>query len=90
MGAGVSAGDEVITTPISWAQTLSPILELGAIPVFADIDPDTFQISFENIVKLTTKKTKAVLVVNLYGSSPDLHAIKNFCSNQVYQNSFVF
>jgi perosamine synthetase len=82
MAAGVSAGDEVITTPISWAQTLSPILELGAIPVFADIEPDTFQISFENIVKLTTKKTKAVLVVNLYGSSPDLHSIKNFCSNQ--------
>ena len=81
MAAGVGAGDEVITTPISWAQTLSPILELGATPVFADIDPDTFQISYENICNCTTEKTKAVLVVNLYGSSPDLHSIKEYCDS---------
>jgi perosamine synthetase len=79
MAAGVSPGDEVITTPISWGQTLSPILQLGATPVFADIDPDTFQISYENICKVTTAKTKAVLVVNLYGASPNLQAIKEHC-----------
>ena len=82
MAADVGPGDEVITTPISWGQTLSPILQLGATPVFADIDPDTFQISFENICKVTTKKTKAILVVNLYGSSPELHLIKDYCSSQ--------
>lgn len=82
MAAGVGSGDEVITTPISWGQTLSPILQLGATPVFADIDPDTFQISFENICKVTTKKTKAVLVVNLYGASPTLNTIKEYCKSQ--------
>lgn len=82
LAAGVKEGDEVITTPISWGQTLSPIIFIGAKPVFADIDPFTFQISYDNIVKNYTEKTKAVLAVNLYGSSPELHKIKTFCEEK--------
>jgi dTDP-4-amino-4,6-dideoxygalactose transaminase len=82
LAAEVHEGDEVITTPISWGQTLSPVLTLGATPVFADIDPDTFQISYENIVSKYTSKTKAVLVVNLYGSSPELLKIRSFCDEK--------
>ena len=82
LAAEIQEGDEVITTPISWGQTLSPILNIGATPVFADIDPDTFQISFDHIVSKYTTKTKAVLVVNLYGSSPELLKIKSFCDDK--------
>lgn len=82
LAAEVSEGDEVITTPISWGQTLSPILNLGATPIFADIDPKTFQISYDNIVSKYTDKTKAVLVVNLYGSCPELTKIKAFCDEK--------
>lgn len=82
LAAEVGKGDEVITTPISWGQTLSPILNIGATPVFADIDPKTFQISYDNIVSKYNTKTKAVLVVNLYGSSPELIKIKKFCDEK--------
>jgi len=82
MAAEVSEEDEVITTPISWGQTLSPILYLGATPVFADIDPKTFQISYDNIVSKITSKTKAVLVVDLYGSCPELTRIRDLCDQK--------
>ena len=82
LAAGVKAGDEVITTPISWGQTLSPILHVGAKPIFADIDSKTFQISYDNILKKYNDRTKAVLVVNLYGASPELLKIKKFCEEK--------
>ena len=83
LAAGVKAGDEVIVPAISWGQTVSPVLHIGAKPVFADINKDTFQISYEEVVNCFTDKTKAVLVVNLYGSSPDLYKIKRFCENNM-------
>ena len=79
LAAGVTKHDEVITTPISWGQTLSPIVHIGALPIFADIDPNTFQISYDAIVEAYSPRTKAVLVVNLYGSCPELHKIRAFC-----------
>ena len=83
LAAGVKAGDEVIVPAISWGQTVSPVLHIGAKPVFADINKDTFQISYEEVVNCFTDKTKAVLVVNLYGSSPELYKIKRFCENNM-------
>lgn len=102
LAAGVKAGDEVILPAISWGQTLSPVVHIGANPVFADIDRYTFQISLEEIKRVVTNKTKAVLVVNLYGASPELDKIKQFCEQKnlyliedsaqsmgcTYQNSF--
>ena len=79
LAAGVTRDDEVITTSVSWPQTLSPIVQLGAAPVFADIDSNTFQISYDSIVEAYSPRTKAVLVVNLYGASPELHKIRQFC-----------
>ena len=82
LAADVKAGDEVVVPAISWAQTLSPVVHIGATPVFADIDRYTFQVSFEEIKRVVTNKTKAVLVVSLYGASPELDKIKQFCEQK--------
>lgn len=69
--ADVGQGDEVITTPMSWVATSNVILYVGAIPVFVDVDPETGLILPEMVEKAITKKTKAVIVVNLYGQLAD-------------------
>jgi perosamine synthetase len=77
--SGVVAGDEVITTPFSFVATANAIVMQGAVPVFADIDQDYFHITAESIQKKITPKTKAVLVVDLYGQAVDYDAIKKVC-----------
>ena len=63
----ISHGDEVITTAHTWISTVEAISNVGAIPVFADIDNKTFTIDPKEIRKKITKKTKALLPVHLYG-----------------------
>ncbi|MGB7541474.1 MAG: DegT/DnrJ/EryC1/StrS aminotransferase family protein [Burkholderiales bacterium] len=70
--AGVGAGDEVITTPLSWVATSNVILELGAQPVFVDVDPATRNIDLEGIEPAITPKTRAILPVYLAGLPLDL------------------
>ena len=82
LAADVKAGDEVIVPAISWGQTLSPVAHIGAKPVFADIDRYTFQVSLEEIKKVVTDKTKAIIAVSLYGASPELNKIKDFCDQK--------
>lgn len=64
---GVEAGDEVITTPFSFFATAESISNVGAKPVFVDIDPDTFNLNADHIEAQITPKTKAILPVHLYG-----------------------
>ncbi len=64
---GVGAGDEVITSPFTFFATVEPILHLGAVPVFADVDPDTFNIDPGDIERRITKKTKVILPVHIFG-----------------------
>jgi dTDP-4-amino-4,6-dideoxygalactose transaminase len=78
---GVKAGDEVITTPFSFIATANSILYCGAKPVFADIDSQTFNISPEKIKEQITDKTKAVLVVHLYGQPCEMDTISKLCSD---------
>ena len=69
---GVGYGDEVITAPLTVISNLNVILAQNAIPVFADIDPDTFNIDPTDVARKITPRTKAIMPIALYGLSPDL------------------
>lgn len=75
MAAGVKGGDEVIVSPYTWGQTVSPILQANAIPVFADIEPDTFNLDPASIEANVTLHTKAIVVVHLFGGPARMDAI---------------
>jgi dTDP-4-amino-4,6-dideoxygalactose transaminase len=70
--AGVGPGDEVITTPISWVATANVIIEVGATPVFADIDPVTRNIDLDQVEAAITPRTKAIIPVYLSGLPVDM------------------
>ncbi|MEM5325112.1 DegT/DnrJ/EryC1/StrS aminotransferase family protein [Paraburkholderia sp. JHI2823] len=70
--AGVGPGDEVITTPASWVATSNVIYEVGATPVFADIDPLTRNIDLDKLEAAITPKTKALIPVYLAGLPVDM------------------
>ncbi len=86
MAAGVGPGDEVITTPITFAASANCALYCGAKPVFADVDPATYQISPESIEAHITKLTKAVVAVDYTGAVVDIKAIREICD----RNNLVF
>ncbi|MBR2942642.1 MAG: aminotransferase class I/II-fold pyridoxal phosphate-dependent enzyme, partial [Clostridia bacterium] len=79
VAAGVGPGDEVITTPLTFAASANTILHVGAKPVFADIDMDTGLIDPREIEKKITKKTRAVVPVHYAGLAADLDAIGQLC-----------
>lgn len=73
--AGVKAGDEVICPPLTMSSTSIAILMANAVPVFADVDEDTFLITAKEIKKKITSKTKAIITVSTYGLSPEMKEI---------------
>ncbi|MFA5072406.1 MAG: DegT/DnrJ/EryC1/StrS family aminotransferase [Nitrospirota bacterium] len=73
--AGINQGDEVITTPFTFIATAEAASYIGAVPVFVDIRPDTFNIDVELIERAITKKTKAILPVHLYGRPVEMDAL---------------
>jgi dTDP-4-amino-4,6-dideoxygalactose transaminase len=75
MAAGVQAGDEVICPTYSWGQTVSCVLQANAIPVFADIDPETYTMTARTIEPRITRYTRAVVVVHIYGHPADMDPI---------------
>lgn len=70
--AGVGPGDEVITTPVSWPATANVIIEVGATPVFADIDPLTRNIDLDKLEAAITPRTRALIPVYLSGLPVDM------------------
>jgi len=75
LSLGLKKGDEVIVPNITWIASIEPLYYIGAKPIFADIDPDTWCISLADIEKKITKKTKAIMVVDLYGHIADMKLI---------------
>ena len=79
MAAGIGPGDEVITTPLTFAASANCILYCGARPVFADVDPETYNIDPKSIEAHITEKTKAVVVVDFTGQAVKIREIRELC-----------
>ena len=77
--ASIQSGDEVITTPITFAASANCALYCGAKPVFADINPETYNISPEKIEEKITDRTKAVVAVDFTGQAVELDQIREIC-----------
>jgi perosamine synthetase len=75
IASGVGPGDEVITTPISWISTANAIALTGASVVFADVDPVSLNIDPKSVAAKITPKTKAIVVVHLYGQPCDMDSL---------------
>ena len=77
MALGLKPGDEIITPSFTYIATTEVIGLLGLKPVFVDCDPENFNISVEEVEKVITKKTKAIVPVHLFGQSSDMKSIMN-------------
>jgi L-glutamine:2-deoxy-scyllo-inosose/3-amino-2,3-dideoxy-scyllo-inosose aminotransferase len=71
----VGAGDEVIVPGLTWQATAAAALDINAVPVLADIDPDTYCVDPAAVAALITDRTRAIIAVHLYGSLADMDAI---------------
>jgi UDP-2-acetamido-2-deoxy-ribo-hexuluronate aminotransferase len=75
MAIGLRPGDEVVTTPFTFAATAEMIVLLGGVPVFVDVEPDTCNIDASGIEACITARTRAIMPVSLYGQCADMDAI---------------
>ena len=80
---GIKEGDHVVTTPYTFFATASAITRLGALPIFVDVDEETFNISLSEVEKTLKKddKVKVVIPVHLFGRSVDMQRLKEICDN---------
>ncbi|MHA1629393.1 MAG: DegT/DnrJ/EryC1/StrS family aminotransferase [Candidatus Heimdallarchaeota archaeon] len=78
---GIKPGDEVITTPFTFIASSNSVLFNGAIPIFADIDPETYNLDPEKVEEKITKKTKAILPVHIFGNPCDMKALKDIAED---------
>ena len=78
---GVQPGDEIIVPPWTMVASATAILHWNAIPVFCDIDPYTFNIDPKKVEKLISKRTKAIMCVDIFGQSCDMDALKKIALN---------
>jgi len=81
LACGIKEGDEVIVPELTWVATASAIKYVGATPVFADVDLDTWCIETEQLESLLTKKTKAIMPVHLYGNPAEMNKIMSFAKD---------
>lgn len=79
IAAGIGPGDEVITTPMTFAASANCVLYCGAKPVFADINPETYNIDPKSIRKNITSKTKAIIAVDFTGQAVEIEEIRKIC-----------
>ncbi len=74
-GAGIGPGDEVIVPSFTFWATVGPVVVNNAIPIFADVDPDSYNLTGETIEKYITPRTKAILLVHVWGVPCDMDSI---------------
>ncbi len=79
MAAGIGAGDEVITTPLTFAASANCVFYCGGRPVFADIEPDTYNLSPASMEEHITDRTKAVIAVDFTGQAVKIKEIREIC-----------
>jgi perosamine synthetase len=85
LSLGIKKGDEVIVPDLTWVASVSPIKYIGAKPIFVDIDKDSLCIDYTKLQNKITKKTKAVVSVNLFGNVANNIEIKKICNkNKIY------
>ena len=75
-------GDEIITTPITDMGAITPIIYQGAIPVFADVDPHTYNVTAETIAPKITPRTRAIMVTHLFGNPCDMDPIMKLAESK--------
>ncbi len=75
----IKRGDEVITVAAGFPTTVAPIIQYGAIPVFVDVDLETFNIDVTQLETALSPKTKAVILAHTLGNPFDIHTVKAFC-----------
>lgn len=75
LALGIGPGDEVILPDATWIASAAPVSQVGAIPVFVDVDPLTWCMDVDALVAAITPRTKAIIPVDLYGGMPDMAAL---------------
>ena len=76
---GIGAFDEVIVPGMTWQATAAACVDVNAIPILADVEPDTWNLDLAHVESLITKKTRAVIVVHLYGAVTDITKLVQLC-----------
>lgn len=79
---GIGVGDEVIVPGMTWQATAAAVLDVNAMPILVDVEPSTWCLDLAAVEKAITKKTKAVIVVHLYGSMTDMDKLKALCKRK--------
>jgi dTDP-4-amino-4,6-dideoxygalactose transaminase len=82
LGHGIGPGDEVVTTPYTWGATVSAVLAIGAVPVFADVDPLTGLLNPDDVPARLTPRTRAVLGVHLFGRPFAADRLRALCDSR--------
>ncbi|MGC2061577.1 MAG: DegT/DnrJ/EryC1/StrS family aminotransferase [Thermodesulfovibrionales bacterium] len=83
--SGIGPGDEVVVPSLSFIATANAVVHAGAVPVFADIDPETCNVTAETIQKAITRRTKAVMPVHQMGLPVDLDPIMDLCRKHAFK-----
>jgi dTDP-4-amino-4,6-dideoxygalactose transaminase len=81
LATGTGPGDEVIVTPYSWPQSVDPVFFTGAKAVFADIDPETFNLDPDSVTQHISPRTKAIVPVHLFGNPADMIRLEQIAGN---------
>lgn len=73
---GLEPGDEVITSPLTFSTDVAPLVRSGLVPVFVDVEPDTYNVDASRVEEMVGPRTKAILLPNLIGNAPDWDVVR--------------